>query len=73
MQETDTKLLASVLPHLPENIQSQMLSVEEFRGDITVVLKKEGLRDVVEFLKTDPNCRFDVMIRVAKIHTEPRG
>lgn len=62
MQETDTKLLANVLPHLPENIQSQILSVEEFRGETTLTLRKEGIREVVQFLKTDPNCRFDVMM-----------
>lgn len=62
MQEIDTKLLANVLPHLPEQIQSQILSVEEFRGDTTLVVKKEGLRQVIEFLKRDPNYRFDVLM-----------
>ena len=62
MQETDTKLLANVLPHLSENIQSKILSVEEFRGETTLILRKEGIREVIQFLKTDPNCRFDVMM-----------
>lgn len=62
MQETDTKLLANILPNLPESIQTAILAVEEFKGETTVVLKRESLRAVVQFLKTDPNFRFDVMM-----------
>ncbi len=62
MQETDIKLLANTLPNLPENIQSQILSVEEFKGETTLIICKEGLRTVIQFLKGDPHCRFDVMM-----------
>lgn len=62
MQETDIKLLANILPNLPENIQSEILSVEEFRGETTLSIRKESIRRVVEFLKNDPSFRFDVMM-----------
>ena len=62
MQETDIKLLANVLPNLPEAISSQILTVEEFLGETTISVKKESIRAVVEFLKNDPNFRFDVLM-----------
>lgn len=62
MQETDTKLLASALPNLPAEIQTAILAVEEFKGETTITIRKETLRTVIQFLKTDPNFRFDVMM-----------
>jgi NADH-quinone oxidoreductase subunit C len=60
--ETDIKWLANILPHLPQAIQSQILSVEEFRGETTLTVRRESVREVIQFLKTDPNFGFDVMM-----------
>ena len=62
MLETDTKLLANLLPPLPKDLQTHVVSVEEFRGEITATVRKEGLRSLITFLKEDPHCRFDVMM-----------
>jgi NADH-quinone oxidoreductase subunit C len=60
--ETDIKLLAKVLPQLPENIQNQILGVQEFLGETTLTIRRESVREVMSFLKNDPQCRFDVMM-----------
>lgn len=62
MQETHIKWLANVLPNLPESIQSQILNVDEFRGETTLSVRKEGIREFISFLKNDPNFRFDVLM-----------
>ena len=60
MQETDIKLLANTLPNLPESISSQILSVEEFLGEVTVSVKRESIRSVIEFLKQRSNIECTV-------------
>ena len=62
MTEIDTKSLDNCLPNLPSLVQQEILGVEEFRGDFTVVVRPEKLREVISYLKNDPNFRFDVMM-----------
>lgn len=62
MQETDIKLLDEKLPNLPAVVQSEIVAIEEFRGDLTLTVKPEKIRDVIHHLKQDPALSFDVLM-----------
>lgn len=51
MREIATKLLQDKFPGTREMIGDHILDVTEYRGDITLVVKPESIRDVIRFLK----------------------
>ena len=44
-----------------------MLEVNEFRGELTIVVPKERIVDVCRFLKEDPQLQFDLLADVCGI------
>ena len=50
-----------VLEKLTLQFKDSLLSVGEFRGELTVVVKKADIVPVCEFLKKDPDLRFDLL------------
>jgi len=50
-----------VLEKLNEHFKHSILSTSEFRGELTVVIKKEDIVRVCEFLKDDEELRFDLL------------
>ncbi len=46
--------------------------VKYFRGEITFVVKREGILEVCEFLKGDPECQFDFLTEVIGVHYPKR-
>lgn len=62
MQETGTKSLESKLPRLLEALPDALVSADDYRGDLTVVVQPSRLRDVVRLCKTDPALSFEVLM-----------
>ncbi len=46
--------------------------VKYFRGEITFVVKKEGILELCHFLKDDPECAFDFLTEVIGVHYPKR-
>ena len=55
------------LDRLRANFQGQGLRATEFRGDVTVVVPKGRLHDVLRFLRDDPECGYDFLSDVAGV------
>jgi len=70
---------AKVLEAVCKRFASFVVDTHAQCGDETVVLRREGLVPVVEFLKTDPEMAFDMCIDITAVdklgfpeHTGPR-
>jgi NADH-quinone oxidoreductase subunit C len=57
---TNAEIIEKLRQHLPASI----LATEEFRGDLTVVVRRDDIVRVAEFIKTDPALAFDLIIDV---------
>ena len=57
---TNAEIIEKLKGHLPASI----LATEEFRGDLTVVVRLDDIVRVAEFIKTDPALAFDLIIDV---------
>ncbi len=53
-----------VIEKLKARFGETVLATEEFRGDLTVTVKKEEIVGVAEFIKTEPDLAFDLIIDV---------
>lgn len=60
MPETGTKLAAEKWPRWFEKLSGSITSVEEYRGDITLIVPKDNIHGVVKFLKQEHP--FNVMM-----------
>ena len=52
---------AEILVKIKENFSHFIVEASEFRGELTVVVKREGLVSVLTFLKEDLNMDFDYL------------
>lgn len=50
-----------VVQKLKEKFPDSVLDTHSFRGDDTVILKKEDIQDVCRYLKSDPELAFDFL------------
>ena len=50
-----------ILAKLAGNFKDAILSSNEFRGELTVVVKKEEIVPVCRFLRDDPELKFDLL------------
>jgi len=57
---TDTARLTNKFP-------AEILSIEEFRGDVTVTLKREALLRICDFLRDDPEYSFRFLVDVTAV------
>lgn len=62
MHETDISSLKSKYPLFAERFSDAFVAVEEFRGDRTVVVKPERLREVLQFLKSEAGYQFEMLM-----------
>jgi len=53
---------SEVIAKLKTRFGDTVLATEEFRGDLTVTVKKEEIVRVAEFVKTEPDLAFDLII-----------
>lgn len=61
MGETATNSLASKFPKLLSQFKSEVVSEENLR-DLAVVVKPGKIREIIHFLKTDPDHQFVMML-----------
>ena len=61
MGETAINLLESKFPKLLSKFKSEVVSAEDTRGDLCVVVKPERIREIITFLKTDSETQFAMM------------
>jgi NADH-quinone oxidoreductase subunit C len=57
-----------VVDLLKERFPGAVLDACEFRGEITVVVARDGLIDVARFLRDDPSTAFDLLSVVTGTH-----
>jgi NADH-quinone oxidoreductase subunit C len=55
---------AEIVEKLKQHAPASILAVEEFRGDLTVVVQRDDIVRVAEYIKTDPALAFDLIIDV---------
>jgi NADH-quinone oxidoreductase subunit C len=55
---TNNEVVQKVKERFPESI----LEVYEFRGDCTLVIRKDDIVRVAEFIKEDPDLAFDLIV-----------
>jgi NADH-quinone oxidoreductase subunit C len=55
---------AEIVEKLRQYSPASILAVEEFRGDLTVVVRKDAIVHIAEFIKADPALAFDLIIDV---------
>jgi NADH-quinone oxidoreductase subunit C len=57
---TNSDIIARLKDHFPESV----VSVNEFRGDLTVTLRRDDLVKVAGFVKSDADLAFDLIMDV---------
>ncbi len=62
MQETATSYLASKLPALANRFGKQILSVDDFRGDLSFVVEAGSVKEIIRFLKEESSLKFEMML-----------
>jgi NADH-quinone oxidoreductase subunit C len=50
-----------------EKWSEAILGIHEFRGDETILVKRENLQDVVRFLREDPELDFNVLMDLSAV------
>lgn len=67
---------SSVLQYLKERFSGKILETHAFRGDDTIVIQREGLRETFRSLKEDPSLAFSFLTDVTAVdylgNKEPR-
>jgi len=53
-----------ILERLQEKFAPEILSCHQDLGDLTIVVKKDRLHDILESLKTDPDLAFEMLMDV---------
>ena len=67
----------SILDALPKQFPSEILETHSKHGDLTAVIQKDALIDVMTFLKSDPELDFNVLMDLTAVdylwrHPKPR-
>jgi len=60
---TNAEIVDRIKAQLPESI----LGSEEFRNDLTILVRKDDIVRVAEFVKSDPDLLFDLVIDVCGV------
>jgi NADH/F420H2 dehydrogenase subunit C len=62
VEETATKLLNDRFPAFHSRFSTEIVDVEQMKDDLVAVVEKTKVRDVLQFLKTEPSLKFEVMM-----------
>lgn len=62
MAEINSNSPTSNLPLFEERFKSEIVSTDTFRGDLSYVVKKEKIREMVKFLLYEHAPRFDILM-----------
>ena len=56
-----------ILEKVKENFLDDIYETYEFRGDLVAVVNKEIIKDLLKFLKTDPNLDFNILMDLTAV------
>lgn len=57
----------SLLERVSQKFSEVILETHSFRGDNTILIQKESILKVMEFLKTDPELEFNVLMDLSAV------
>jgi NADH-quinone oxidoreductase subunit C len=63
----DHKMLTNLETHLKAKLGGTVLSSAIARGELTLVVERAKITDVLKLLRDDPKCRFEVLIDIAGV------
>jgi len=61
-----------ILEKLKGQFSAEIVVTHEDKGDLTVVVRKEKLREILEFLKNDPDLSFEMLMDVCGVDYLPQ-
>jgi len=61
------------LKKLKEKFPGSIVEIIEFRGELTLVIKKESLIDICQFLKDDPDLVYNFLSDICGVDFSERG
>jgi NADH-quinone oxidoreductase subunit C len=62
----------ATLERLARELPGAVTASADFRGETTAVVPLGALRDVLAFLRDDPECRFDMLTDMTAVHWPQR-
>lgn len=62
----------NIIDKIKEKFGDAVIDSHSFRGDDTVIVKKESLKEICTFLKEDKACAFDYLLDVCGADYMPR-
>jgi len=62
----------SVIDRIKDKFGDAVVDSHSFRGDDTIVVTKESLKDICTFLKEDKACAFDYLLDVCGVDYMPK-
>jgi len=57
----------NIAEKIKENFPDEVLEIKEFRGQVSVTLRKNRIRDIARYLHDDPDLYFDYLIDVCGV------
>lgn len=63
----------TALRRLRDALPDTVLGEQSFRDETTVVVRADAVLDVLEFLRSDPECAFDFLTDVTAVHWPARA
>jgi NADH-quinone oxidoreductase subunit C len=60
--EIDTNSLENKYQQLFSTFRDEIISTENFRGDLCVCMRPTRVREIVKFIKSDPSMKFEVLM-----------
>ena len=58
---------------IKEKFSESVLAIHDFRGDETVIIKKDSAPEILRFLKTDPELDFNVLMDLSAVDYQTFG
>ncbi|AUH62785.1 NADH-quinone oxidoreductase subunit C [Paracoccus zhejiangensis] len=73
MAYPDLDALAELAEHITMRRPNAVVETEVAYGELTVTTTVAGIVDLVEFLRTDTNCRFSTLVDITAVDHPARG
>lgn len=64
---------ATILDHLRTAFPNEIVETNEFRGDLTVTVRRDRIREICRELKENPGLKFDLMLDVCGVDYPQRA
>ena len=73
MAYPDLETLAELAEHITHRRPNEVVATEIAFGELTVTTTVAGVVELVEFLRSDTNCRFSTMVDITAVDHPARG